>query len=74
MIKSVQIKIQNSPKYLEYLRTHSYWYKRLNRDSRYLKDFEAEVKEAYKLYPHDRLAKALNMLETIQTIISTING
>lgn len=74
MIKTVQEKIKSNPKYLEYLHTHSYWYKKLNRDLKYFKEFEAEAKTAYKLYPQDRLEKALSLIETMQTILSTING
>ena len=74
MIKPIQEQLKSNPKYLEYLHTHSYWYKKLNRDIRYFKEFEEEVKTAYKLYPQDRIEKALNLLDTMQTILSTING
>ena len=74
MISFIQGKINSNPKYLEYLHTHSYWYKYLNRDIRYFKDFEAEAKSFYKLYPSDKIEKALNFLDTMQTILSTING
>ena len=74
MIRSVQERINNNPKYLEYLHSHSYWYKNLNRDYKYFKEFENEVKKEYKLYPKDRLEKALNLINTLQTILSTING
>ena len=74
MIKFVQEKLKSNPKYLEYLHTHSYWYKNLNRDISYFKEFENEVKKAYKLYPHDRIEKAISLLDTMQTILSTING
>jgi len=74
MIKIVQEKLRSNPKYVTYLRTHSYWYKNLNRDLKYFQEFENEVKTAYKLYPQDRIEKALNLIETLQTILSTING
>ena len=74
MIKIIQDKLKNNPKYLEYLHTHSYWYKKLNRDIKYFNEFENEVKKAYKLYPHDRIEKALNIIDTLQTILTTING
>ncbi len=74
MIKLIQEKIKSNPKYLEYLHTHSYWYKKLNRNVKYFKEFEAEVKTAYKLYPQDRIEKALTLLDTMQTILSTISG
>ena len=74
MIKIVQEKLRSNPKYLEYLHTHSYWYKKLNRNFKYFKEFENEVKTNYKLYPRDKVEKALNILDTLQTILSTING
>ncbi len=74
MIRIVQERIKSNPKYLEYLHTHSYWYKKLNRDFRYFKEFEAEAKTYYKMYPKDKVEKALNILNTIQEILSTING
>ena len=74
MIKTIQEKIKSNPKYLNYLHTHSYWYKKLNRDFKYYQEFETEVKSAYKLYPYDRIEKALNILDTFQTILTAING
>ncbi len=74
MIRIVQDKIKSNPKYIEYLHTHSYLYKKLNRDINYFNEFETEAKKFYKLYPHDRVEKALNLLDTLQTILSTING
>ena len=74
MIRIVQEKLKSNPQYLEYLHTHSYWYKKLNRDSKYFKEFESEVKRVYKLYPRDKVEKALNVLNTLQTILSTMNG
>ena len=74
MIRIVQEKLKSNPKYLEYLHTHSYWYKKLNRDFKYFNEFEQEAKAFYKLYPQDRIEKALNILDTLGTILSTING
>ena len=74
MIKITMEKIRSNPKYLEYLHTHSYWYKELNRDFKYFNEFESEAKRFYKLYPSDRIEKALNILDTIGTIITTLNG
>ena len=74
MIKLIQERLKSNPHYLEYLHTHSYWYKKLNRDYKYFKEFENEVKTVYKLYPKDKAEKALNLLNMLQTIISTVNG
>lgn len=74
MIRITQEKIRSNPKYLEYLHTHSYWYKKLNRDFNYFKEFENEVKKEYKLYPSDKIERAVNLLDTLSTILNTING
>lgn len=73
MIKSIQKKLKDNPKYLEYLHTHSYWYKNLNRNPTLYKTFEEEVKINYKLRPSDRIEKTINMLDTLQTILATLN-
>ena len=46
----------------------------MNRDFKYFNEFEAEVKKEYKLYPQDRIEKALSLIDTLQTILATING
>ena len=74
MIRITQESIKSNPKYLEYLHTHSYWYKKLNRDFKYFKEFENEAKDFYKLHPKDRIEKAINILNTLETILTTING
>ena len=67
-----QFKIKNNPLYIKYLRENSYWYKVLNRDPNSFKFFEAEVKVNYKLKPADRISQALEYIEMIETIMSTL--
>lgn len=74
MIKPLQEKVRSNPKYLEYLHTHSYWYKKLNRSMDYFKEFEREVKKEYKLYPSDKIERTISLINTLGTILSTING
>lgn len=40
----------------------------------YFKEFEREIKSEYKLYPSDKLEKAISLIDTLGTILSTING
>ena len=68
----LQFKIKNNPNYLKYLRTHSYWYKELNRNPSNFILFEEKVKEEYRLRPVDRISKTLDMIEMAQNIISTL--
>lgn len=68
----IQFKIKNDINYQKYIRENSYWYKILNRTPEAFKDFEEEVKDRYKLRPSDRISKALENLEMIQAIFSTL--
>ena len=67
-----QFKIKNNPLYIKYLRENSYWYKMLNREPNSFKIFEEEVKLNYKLRPSDRISQALDYIEMIETIMSTL--
>jgi len=67
-----QFKLKNNPLYIKYLRENSYWYKMLNREPNSFKIFEEEVKINYKLRPEDRISQALDYIEMIETIMSTL--
>lgn len=67
-----QFKLKNNPLYIKYLRENSYWYKILNREPNSFKTFEDEVKVNYKLRPEDRLSQALDYIEMLETIMSTL--
>ena len=71
MILPLQFKIKENPFYLIYLRSHSYWYKILNRDFNSFKLFEEEVKREYKLTKADRLENMFNTLEMLEKVLST---
>ncbi|MBR2708566.1 MAG: hypothetical protein IKE90_03955 [Bacilli bacterium] len=71
MILPLQFKIKENPSYLRYLRSHSYWYKILNRDYKSFKLFEEEVKREYKLTKIDRIENMFNTLEMIEKVLST---
>ena len=72
MILDIQFRIKNNPKYLQYIREHSYWYKILNRDPMMFSSFEENVKEFYKLRTSDRISKALSTIELFQNIVSSM--
>ena len=72
MILELQFRIKNNPKYLQYIREHSYWYKILNRDPSMFNAFEEKVKEEYKLRASDRISKALSTIELVQNIVSSL--
>ncbi len=72
MILDIQFRLKNNPRYLQYIRENSYWYKILNRDPGMFYKFEEKVREDYKLRFSDRLTKALGTIEMIQNIVSTL--
>ena len=72
MTIEIQYKLKNNPNYLRYIRQKSNWYKILNRNPNLFKKFEEEVKEVYQLRPTDRISKALDTIELLQNVISTL--
>ena len=72
MTLELQFKIKNNPRYIQYIREHSYWYKLLNRDPLLFKNFEENVRETYKLRVTDRISKALSTIELFQNIVSSL--
>ena len=72
MVLDLQFRIKNNPNYQNYLREHSYWYKRLNRDPSQFKLFEEEVKDVYQLRTTDRISKFLDTFEMISALLSTL--
>lgn len=71
MILPIQFKIKENPYYLRYLRSHSNWYKILNRDPLMFKIFEDEVKKEYRLTGADRIKNMIDTLDVLNKIIST---
>lgn len=67
-----QFKLKREPLYINYLHEHSNWYKLLNRDPKNFGLFEEQVKTDYKLRPTDRLNKALEYMDMIEAIMSTL--
>ena len=67
-----QIKLKSNVNYIKFLRENSHWYKYLNRSNQYFKDFENEVKIAYKLRPTDKISQAIDAFDMIQTVLSAL--
>ena len=51
----IQYRLRSNPNDIKYLREKSYWYKFLNRNKNYFKQFEEEMKKEYKLTPEDKI-------------------
>ena len=72
MSLEVQFKIKNNPHNLKFLHENSHWYKYLNRDSNNFNMFSEEVKTVYHLRPADRISKALDTFDMVQTLLASL--
>ena len=72
MTLEIQFKIKNNPNYINYIRSHSYWYKILNRNSLMFNKFVEEVNKEYHLRTSDKIAKALSTLELLTNVVSNL--
>jgi hypothetical protein len=72
MTLDIQYKIKSNPNYLRFLRENSQWYKYLNRDRKYFKDFEEAMKETYSLRLSDRISSTIKTLELLENVISSL--
>ena len=72
MSLETQFTLKSNEQYISYLRSHSYWYKELNRHPSIFPTFEEEVKTTYKLRMSDRLEKIMNTMDMITSIVSSL--
>ena len=68
----IQYKLKSNPNYINYLHENSYWYKLLNRNPESVVEFINEVKKNYKLRSTDKITKALDMIELLESVITTL--
>lgn len=66
----IQFKIKSNKNYIRFLRENSNWYKYLNRDPNNFKYFEEEVKTVYRLRPSDKISRAMDTIEMLQTLLT----
>ncbi len=72
MTLETQFALKNNSYFSQYIRENSNWYKILNREPSMIRAFEEEVKTNYKLRPSDKINKALETLEMIESIMGTL--
>ncbi len=70
MYINTQFKIKNNPKYIEFLHTNSYWYKKLNRTTKNFNDFENDFKNKMSLNLQNKINEVVESLDLISTFIS----
>ncbi len=68
----LQYKINSDYNYIKFLRENSYWYKYLNRDPIYFKDFVIDMKDKYGLNFSDKFNKMLDNINMLQMFIDVL--
>lgn len=66
-------KLHKDPKYLNYLRQNSYWYKEFNRNSDSYDKFVHDMKIKYKLRTIDKVDNFVDSVDLITKIINVSN-
>lgn len=69
---NLQHKIYQDPRQQKFLRENSYWYKYLNRNESYYKDFINDMKDKYKLKPTDKINKMIENMDMIRTFLDVL--
>ena len=68
----IMYKIKNNKKHYDFLRTHSYWYKYLNRDSLYYKDFINEYKKYNRNITTNKVNDTINNIDMATNILKVL--
>lgn len=70
MYINTQFKLKSNPKYIDFLHNNSYWYKKLNRNSKNFIDFENEVKDKMQLRITDKINEVATAIDMLTTFLS----
>lgn len=68
----LQYRIKQDEKQIMFLRENSYWYKYLNRNSSYYKEFIDDMKDKYKLKPTDKINKMMDNINMVRTFLDVL--
>ncbi len=66
---STQYKIRSNPNYIKFLREKDIWYKYLNRNPVFFKDFDKDMRTTYKLTSKDKLDRLSKNIDKVSQII-----
>ena len=72
MSLDIWMRINQDYRQKTFLRENSYWYKYLNRNNLYYKDFINDMKDKYKLTPRDKLNKVIDNINMITTFLDVL--
>ena len=73
MFYEVKDKLDKDPRFKKYLREHSNWYKKLNRDPNSYNEFVKEMKVKYKLRTIDKIDNFVDTVDLVTKIINISN-
>lgn len=66
--------IYGNPLYLEYLRYHPKWYVILNNNENMFKEFEKEIKVAYKITTYDKINNLKKQVDFVNGMLKYLNS
>ena len=70
---SLIYKIKQDKKQYDFLRSHSYWYKYLNRDPKYYKDFLNTYKKYNREVTTNKVNDTINNIDMLTNILKVID-
>lgn len=70
---SILYKIKQEKKHYDYLRTHSYWYKYLNRNPNNYNEFIKEYKKYNRITTTNKFNNTISNIDMVTTILKTLN-
>ena len=68
----IKIIIEQNPDLRRYLKENSYWYKYLNRDGKYIKLMNEEMKKKYGLNSNYKLEKINNNMTLVREMLKIL--
>ena len=68
----IQNKLKENKLYKAYLRSNSYWYKKLIRNPELFNEFKEEMRVQYKMRTIDKVNKTLDVFTMISNIFSNM--
>lgn len=68
----IQQKLREDKKMYAYLKENSEWMKLLNRNKNHYQNFINEMKEKYRLRMTDKVSDAIDNIDLISTVLSTL--
>ncbi len=68
----MQMKFRENPKYYEYLKQNSYYFKELNRGNVDYKRFIDDMKIKYKERTSDKISNFIDNIDLVSTLIDTL--